>query len=539
MNIRKKVNWTLVILIIVFCITRIVLSFSSMKYVDGEEAVYGVMAKMILENGDHPLLCWGQAYSGACALHGYLVTIPYSIFGSAQFIVRIFNILLSLGILIVSYFFTKKHFNHKTAVITSVLLIFASPFFIRFNLIHFPYMITLFFQTLIIYLLYEIWYNKKNSYLIFALLGFLIGFSVYNLELIIPFLFMCAIFWFIHNPKFIFRKQTMVLIMFLIIGISPLIYYNATHDNANIKQFFAGTIFHKVVCKFGIIPQEINFNGRIVNHCKLFTTTRAGNPPDVFIGKVVPGIFGDGLFGIVIFSLTLLSIVYLMYTLLKMYKKRMNSKNILDKGILVLKDKKSFIIMFSLLFPFADFFSGFADTRHLLPLFPFVYICVSLAIIKLFENKGIIQKVIAAVISGIFLANSVFGYYSLMTMHEDNDETEVIHFLNNNNIKYAYSTSFLQYRLLFQSDVRIIVSCEGICPLPYKYPYFENTVSEKNKYAYVFIKDNNYEVNLKKYLGSNNVSYSLEMIKNRAIYYNFSEDVRPSMFVANKTMFGE
>ncbi|MBN1157290.1 glycosyltransferase family 39 protein [Candidatus Woesearchaeota archaeon] len=532
----KKIDVWLISVIILFLLTRLIISFTSFRYADGEEAVYGVMAKEIIERGDRPLLCWGQAYSGACAIHGYLATLPYFLFGNITFTVRIFNILFSLGTVIFSYFFVKKFFSRKAAILASLLLIFSSDFFIKFNLIHFPYMLTLFFQITIALVFFGIIHKGRKSWRNFALFGFLCGLSLYSLELIAPFLVLCAFFWFLHDNKFFLKKSFVVFLLFLIIGLSPLIYYNATTNFANVKQFFAGTIFHKAACEFRIIPQEIDFNGRTVNHCELFSTTRRGNSPLVFISKMVPELYGRGIVGIINYGMIVLLTLFLVIVMVKD-----------EKGIVTLKKvkkiilkKESFIILFTVLFPFADFFSGFADTRHLLPLFPFVQIIISLAVLKIYDSKSKIRKAFASLIIIVMIISFAIGYIQLLNDKTDYDETEVIRFLNENGIKNVYTTTFIQWRLVFQSDEDIIASCNDICPPPPRYPLFDAMVESSAEFAYVFIPGHLNENQLNDYLAAEMISFKKEILGNRAIYYDFSRIVRPSEFVKDeRTVYGE
>ena len=115
----------------------------------------------------------------------------------------------------------------------------------------------------------EIFINKKVKLIIlFGLIG---GVSIWIYEYAIPVILFFIFMWFAQNKLFFKTKHFFQFILSFFIGVLPLIIYNLTHDFQNIKHTLSGTFLHSIACKFDLIPKQVSFEGRIVNHCDILT----------------------------------------------------------------------------------------------------------------------------------------------------------------------------------------------------------------------------------------------------------------------------
>ncbi len=78
---------------------------------NSDEAVVGLMAKHILQ-GERPIFFYGQAYMGS--LDAYLVAIGFAIFGIQVWVIRLVQILLYLGTLLVTYQIAARFLHSKS-----------------------------------------------------------------------------------------------------------------------------------------------------------------------------------------------------------------------------------------------------------------------------------------------------------------------------------------------------------------------------------------------------------------------------------------
>ncbi len=234
----------LFILILLFSIIlRITFLFNSQRYVDGDEAVIGVMAKHILEKGVHPLYFYGQSFNGGASIEAHISSIFFRIFGVSSISLKMLAFSLSIVLLIITYFFSLRFWGVKVATICCFLFAI-EPSTARWNLkVRGSYIENLILNVIITYFLfcYLLYPNEnafqkerreeENLHRVFPLLfGFFSGFSLWNSEISLPFLILCFLFLFVYKRKFYSLKNLIFLFFTFILGYFPAIYFNFIND---------------------------------------------------------------------------------------------------------------------------------------------------------------------------------------------------------------------------------------------------------------------------------------------------------------------
>ena len=313
-----------------------------------------------------------------------------------------------------------------------------------------------------------------------------------------------------------------------------MIIYNLRHNFANIKQLFAGTFIHRFVCEQNLLPKAVDFGGRIVDHCKIFGETRIKSSfPETL--ETIHSFFGDGISGYIYLFIFLISLAYILYLNYDNFK-------LIFRGLFKLKNSKIkklkfleiFVVFYLLLYFLAYLFSGFSDTQHLLPIYPFLAIVIALSFNYFLSSQKTKQySIMAIVLLCLIIFSSIISYISIINLGNKEDESNIINFLNENEIKYAYTTYFIKWKMTFQSDENIIASCDGLCPCNYRYPLYEEIVSKQDKIAIILWDNSLLNAKLKDYIYEKNIIFNTFSINGKTAYYNFSEKVIPSDFIQN------
>jgi hypothetical protein len=161
------------------------------------------------------------------------LSIPFYHFLHSPFLsLYSINLMLSIFILLTTFLFLERFFDYRIAIMSCLLFVFAPSFPLGgIKGLQPRHYLSFLLGFLAIFLFYTIFFDKskKEKYKHFAILGFLIGFSIWVHILIIPTFVFILFFWFIFDKKFFFKKKFIIFAIFLLVGSSPVIYYFLTH----------------------------------------------------------------------------------------------------------------------------------------------------------------------------------------------------------------------------------------------------------------------------------------------------------------------
>lgn len=204
-------------------IVRIFYLMKTKGVVDGDMAVFGLMAKHISQLKEFPLFMWKAHYSSA--LSSYIMAFLFNFFGvSGEVIISVMILWEAIGIFLFSMLFPVK-----VRMFIPFLFIFV-PFKLFLNILTPSYGELIFFGMLSFLLMKSI-YNSKGKPLHYFLLGLFNGGGITHQPMYLPYLITSVIFS-IKNGFFKNDKNRISFEAGFITGILPLFIYNVIHPFA-------------------------------------------------------------------------------------------------------------------------------------------------------------------------------------------------------------------------------------------------------------------------------------------------------------------
>jgi hypothetical protein len=400
------------------------------------------------------------------------------------------------------------------------------------------------FDLILVFLFFEIFFNNKRNTKNFILFGLFSGIAFIISESSIVLLIPMFILWFIEDHKFILRKDFFKYSISAIISLTPIIIYNLTHHFSNIKHLFYGTIIHKIVCRYELLKEPFVY-------CLDALPESKSNLLNFFI-ESLPKFFGYSHFSLIYYTIFILAIVYII---------KNNFKSIKDNLKLIIKNKfkicnikkELFILIFVLFYTLIYFLKGQDKIRYLFPLYIYIPLLISIAISYFSEkiNQKKLKNIFLITIISLLLIISVTENLKLINPTDEIKQynslsttekvPEIVDFLNKNNIKYFYSDLFLRWQIVFESNEKIIGSCENMCYCGgegriSKYPLYEKEVNKSKDYAIILRQDSEIHKKMESFLNKNKyITFKKEIIKDKLIYYSFSKEIRPKEIMTNCT----
>jgi len=514
----------LILILLLALALRLGLLLSDQRYVDGDEAVVGMMAKHILTRGERPLFYYGQPYGGGHIIEAYLTSFFYVLFGFSSITLKLVPLIFSLGIIALTYLLLERFFNERIAILSGLLLAVSSPF-MKSSLKVNGYIETIFFCLLSLFLFSTIYFENKREYSRIVLFGLVCGLSCYLFDFALFYLLTYLLFFFVRDKRCFFRKSFLIFFPPFLLGISPLIWVNLKTNFLQVKHLIHGPplLFEG--------PEELSQTFQF-----LF------NVRDFFIHDL-PAFHGSGAIHLFVEKISFFSWIHYLIFLSSLVFLIVLEKRSLKGLFLGLLPGKRFspsaetwIICYFFIFIILYSFSPYAGgcPRFLLPLCPFIPVVIALFLNWLWERSRI-QRAVSILLLVLLLFIGLKSDISLAKSDEVIDgkirtsgklASQIVKFLDDQDIRYIYTTYFLKWRIIFESNERIIASHKHHGTL-HRYPLYERIVERAEDFAYVFhIEDLSCKY-LENYLKENGIQYEKEAIDGVAIYYNFSEKVRP------------
>ncbi|MFH1824899.1 MAG: glycosyltransferase family 39 protein [Candidatus Firestonebacteria bacterium] len=512
MNVKliknKKVLFILLVLII---LCGVILRFFIIRHdIAGDEAVFGLMAKHIMEGREYPLYMWEAHYSGT--LSAYIIAISFKIFGVSSFSYKIAGLLLFIPYIIFIYMLAKKIFDSNVGLL-STLFVAVSPVFVSIYLatILGVYIEGLICGTIILLLCCYIVSSEINLS-IFMLLGFVSGLGLWLSPHVVPFFITALIVIVLKFKKDIFSKYTILLLIFFIVGYLPAIIYNFYHPTSSFYHFagrvlelnrsvllapdFNRIVFSKIIWRISTVP------GSLINMYTLIL-------PLIGLQKYITNSF-------IIWSLIIIiylsSFVYIIYL-----RKKLLSSKVLPLDVLFI-----FVIIFVL---FYCFFVGEFRSRYLLPLSIVLPIILSVLFLNIKKISNMLFYVLLVFVLSVNFAG-VLNNIKLKSISYDN----LVSFLEENKLLYGYSEYFTSYPIVFKSSEKIIVSPCAVDSISERYPLYTNAVHSASDIFYVFNLNTHPQVIalIEQRLKILNISYKRKYIYPFIVYYKFSRIISPN-----------
>ena len=380
-KLKNKKKLIFIILILLFLFTRVIILFTSPYLHDWEECYIGTIAKEVIQGPKFPFLDYTYQRHYLGSLFSGIIIVPFFlVFGESGISLKLAALSIAFLTLITIYLFLKKFFDTKTAVFFAFLFIFPMPYYTISQLIsQGSHTYPLLFDAIIMFLFYNIFFDNKKDFKNFMLFGFMCGFAVWFIFQSLVMVFTCFLFWFIFDKKFFLRKYFLIFLLFFLIGYSPGIYYNLTHN-------FKGIINPKMEQGLIISPTNPGFYSeklcRFLNIVFYQIPISFKFPNFNFWKYIIPYTY----YCIFVFSFLVIlwscrkSIIKLIMDLFRKIGHNINPKNVKKECFIL-----SYITIFITIYSLSNFKFNY---YYLLALYPFILIIFSLFISKLYNSRS-------------------------------------------------------------------------------------------------------------------------------------------------------
>jgi len=191
-------------LLILSVLLKIVLLFTSQSMADSDEAIEGIMAMRILDQGDHLIYPYGIRYGAGVFVETHLAALLFLIFGISDIALKAAGLIIwSCCLLLV--FLTGRRMGGTSVGYGAALLFSFSPAATQWSMkVAGGHQVAIFLCLLIIFLIER---RVSSKYV-----SVLLPFAVFAHPIVIPFVFVMAVYLIFHAEKST-RLATMVWLM--------------------------------------------------------------------------------------------------------------------------------------------------------------------------------------------------------------------------------------------------------------------------------------------------------------------------------------
>ena len=521
---RQLVIWILIGLFFLAVILKAgLLSIGAFPF-NSDEAIVGLMGRHILE-GKWPVFFYGQSYMGS--LDAALVALGFMLFGSEVFVIRMVQILLYLGTILLTVSLSARIFRSQLAGLVSGLLLAAPAVNVTlYTTVSLGgYGEALLIGALLLLLAIQIDEAPDNT-LYYLLWGFFSGLGIWAFGLTIAYILPTS-FMVVRSLMKSRRSSWWVLgaMIFLagIIGALPIIIWAGENGvSVLVQEFFGAAI---------AIDVGANFLSTLAKHIQSFflfgiTVTLGFRPPwttEPIALLLVP-----------------LALVFWVLVFIQIFR-RLRDDSLHRASYWMVAGVMGVVILVFVLTPFGFDPSG----RYFLP----IYVTLAIFAGDFFAqptfriNAGFRALILAAVVAFNLWSNleaalqyppGITTQFDAVTRIDHRYDEQLVEFLSKHGETRGYSNYWVSYPLAFESDETLIY----IPRLPYhldfrytdrddRYEPYQVLVDESEHVAYITTFHPDLDRSIRASFRELGVMWDEEKIGDYQIFYNLSRLVRP------------
>lgn len=451
------------------------------KYLRSDEAVVGLMAKHVITRGERPLFLYGQSYGGGHAITAYIAAPLFALFGRSGALLTAIPAALSVGAIWLVWRIVRTHISKEAALPAAALYAFSPPVAYQSFLVNGgteTFLLALaglwFFLNAYSRPLGKSWTELTAG--IFAGLAYWGMDYALLYAVVFGLLFATARRW----------KSVALLGCGFLVGCAPLLVFNVQNDFQHLRYMFSGP----PGSTRGVKPHFLSAMAGLLRGD--LASFFAGDIDDML--PAGPGAWAHGF-------LAMLAIAVLAWK----YRKALGQiaptgrKRELDWITVSRFLPVVFIVVYLLMYGMARFsMAGHRTPRYLLPLCPFLSIAI--ALIATSFSRSWMKQTALAVTAGLLIHGAVVSWQvNARTWHFEHriqtsgsDMRELGKALKAAGVRAAYAPYEIQWRLMFETDEAVLVSCRNISAIE-RYPDYERAVeralTEGEPVAFAFRKD--------------------------------------------------
>ncbi len=470
--------------------------------VDGDAAVFGLMAKRISEFKEFPIYMWSAHYAGT--LSSYIGAVLFRLFGISSFIYNCVGVFFSCLWAFYTYILAKRVLDYHGYLASAIVVLFPPSYVLSLSLFTGGTQSETLLFSSILFLLLVGWNNDKyhNVKGFFLFLGFLSGFGLWLSPGILPCLFTLITVLLLKDRKCLFQYIYLFIIGFLI-GYSPGIAYNIQYPGAAFYRF-SGRILHldrSVLSSPNLTKIIVE---RVLWRISTIPGSLAAIPP-MFLSLA-------GLPNLLIF----------VAAIFWSYKKKaffsLQNRKIENMNIFMI-----YVICFII---FYATFVGERTARYILPL----YIVFPIFIGKLLSDIKARSTLLYVMVLCTILSYNGYNLSQSLLNKKACHYPQLAEWLLSKNFAFGYSDYWTAYPLIFESKEQVIISPTLFHPTfsDRKLEYTAKVRSEGNT-VYIVRQDMYPQAvtEMEKRLGKLGINYKKDIFEEFVVYNNFSRKIYP------------
>ncbi|MEW6200996.1 MAG: hypothetical protein AB1546_03410 [bacterium] len=420
-------------LLAVAVIPRLIVLLTAETRTDADESIVGLMAIHIARGEGVPIFFYGQHYGGGHVIEALIAALLFRLFGVSSLIVQAIPAVFAAGVILVVFFSLRRCAGGGIAFLAALILAFSTPF-LKSSLKADGYIETIFLGLLALHLLQHLVLTNEQgtkTNLILYATGFLLGLAWWSYDFGLVYLAAVSLVLLVHKKLTVSRA--VVFGVFFLVGATPLIYDNLTSDFANLKHLLYGrTTAEPLAAHFfrsAIRFLQYDFAASLTRDCI------HNFPPSIPTAALIYALIAGGGFVVSLLGRKNLNLPAALY-------------------------------ITPLIFVFLYFLSPFsgASPRYLLPLEPFISIHIAAAVFILMRSRHCIAHMVSVCVFFLMISVLSFGFSSIISdksivegnvKTDPKSVTEIIEFLNSENITCVHTTYFIKWRIIFESREKI------------------------------------------------------------------------------------
>lgn len=482
---ERRRDWlTLAAILLAAGILRAVILFGATDSLRSDEAVVGLMARHTVTRGETPIFLYGQVYGGGHAIVAWIAAPMVALFGPSPTALTGISTLLSLVNVALVWLIVRRYAGWAAAAGAAILYAFAAPILYQSFLVNGgteSFLLALLALMLFLRAYLEGRATPGNGLAV----GLLCGLAYYAMDYAVLYPVVFAVLWLTRDAPGKWRYAGYAAVG-LLIGCMPLILYNIMTDFAHVKMMLAPAAGVQV----GFLEHVF---GALAG---VFTGDLAG-----FYGGDIDDLHPAGA-GAWIQAYAAVAVVAAVawqrraelrtWAQWRPFGDRRDA--VMPFAVVML----AFIGVYLAMYCVAKFsLPGLRTPRYFLPLLPFLPILTALL---LTAGAGKWKQAGAVALAALALQGAVTGTsVGLRSWHEEHgvrtsgaEMARLAAEVRRLEIRYAYAPYEIQFRLIYETDEAVIVSCKGISPV-LRYPAYdaevEKAVAEGKPLAFIFRKD--------------------------------------------------
>lgn len=496
--------------LIVAGITLRILVILQTGQLDGDSAVFALMAKYIYELKEFPIYVWNAHYAGA--LPSYLGAFLFTIFGVSAVTYKAVGVIYScIWVYLTWLLLRHEHYTSESRFVALCAVLVPPMSVLSMSLfVGGCHPETLIFTNLLFLLLIKFNNRYYDVPLYFcAIFGFLAGFGFWVTPGIIPALMTLLIVFFMRDKKFLCKSFFLWFASGFIIGFLPAIIYNFQYPGATLFRM-GGRILN--------LDRDVLDSGNSIEYIARAIVWRISTIPGSLVNVPVLIVQSTGWLTAAAFAISLLLVLRRQWG---EFLKEVNLNTI-------------FLIYIACFIIFYVTLIGDQPVRRVVPLYTAYPVLIAGALSTL---QGKLKNILLVLI--VFgLSANLYENLQLAASKRDNGSTALKEYLLSQDIHYGFSDYHTAYALIFDSEEKLLISPTLYHPTyDDRRPAYTREARRGGNFAYI-LDGEHYPESVRvmeEKLRQQNIQFTKIMIGEFTLYHSLSRTIYPEELILPKS----